>query len=315
MTRLNRKLTPTERHAWAENYRLRRQVPDELPVYHRPWLRLKSFLLAAAGFSLLAIFGLAVWLMSGPTAQPPVAQLALTVQTSDSGPALPPGQAGLPVDSVRPAVPNNPPSPTTRPVELRPEGPASLVPFQRAEPSGKPDTRFFTETGHNLTGLFREYWEQNGGLARFGLPLCEEWPEDGHTVQYFERARFELVPAIREAGARIQLGLLGSLLTAGRAETVFQPVASLENTDNLLFFKETGHTVQGEFKAYWEANGGLAGLGLPLSQEFEELNPADSKPYTTQYFERARLEYNPANRQFQLGLLGLQLLKQRGWLS
>ena len=62
-----------------------------------------------------------------------------------------------------------------------------------------PGRRHFPQTGHNLGGPFLTYWETNGGLAQFGLPLTEERPErleDGktYTVQYFERARFEHHP-------------------------------------------------------------------------------------------------------------------------
>jgi hypothetical protein len=33
------------------------------------------------------------------------------------------------------------------------------------------DERCFTETGHCISGRFRQYWEQNGGLYIFGYPL------------------------------------------------------------------------------------------------------------------------------------------------
>jgi hypothetical protein len=65
-----------------------------------------------------------------------------------------------------------------------------------------PGARYFAETGHNLRGRFLTYWQRKGGLAQFGYPLSEEFVEtleDGqdHTVQYFERARFEYHPANR----------------------------------------------------------------------------------------------------------------------
>lgn len=55
---------------------------------------------------------------------------------------------------------------------------------------------YFAETGPNLGGRFREYWEAGGGLAQFGFPLGEPFEEElgegkGHVVQYSERARFE----------------------------------------------------------------------------------------------------------------------------
>ncbi len=61
----------------------------------------------------------------------------------------------------------------------------------------KPQDTFFPQTGHNLrNGLFRDYWQEHGGLEQFGYPITEvfrERLEDGqeYEVQYFERARFE----------------------------------------------------------------------------------------------------------------------------
>ena len=96
--------------------------------------------------------------------------------------------------------------------------------FERGEP-GDPECRFFIETGHNVCGLFQEYWESNGladpslegtqaSLQLFGLPLSEAQEEvnssgDAVVVQWFERARFEYHPELPEEYA-VSLGLLGS---------------------------------------------------------------------------------------------------------
>ena len=80
----------------------------------------------------------------------------------------------------------------------------------------------FTETGHNLGGIFRTHWQANGALARFGFPLTEEFAEaseeDGQTrtVQYFERARFEYHPE-NAAPNDVLLGHLGRQLLDIRA--------------------------------------------------------------------------------------------------
>ncbi|HEX5164821.1 MAG TPA: prenyltransferase/squalene oxidase repeat-containing protein [Thermomicrobiales bacterium] len=62
-----------------------------------------------------------------------------------------------------------------------------------ADPIGG-ECLYFNETTHNLCGGFGAFWEQFGGLAVFGYPISEEMQEDGMTVQYFERARFEWHP-------------------------------------------------------------------------------------------------------------------------
>lgn len=38
---------------------------------------------------------------------------------------------------------------------------------------------------------------------------------------------------------------------------------------------QTGHTLRNSFLVYWEARGGLAQFGYPLSEEFSEVNPLD----------------------------------------
>ncbi|MCZ7598351.1 MAG: N-acetylmuramoyl-L-alanine amidase [Gammaproteobacteria bacterium] len=55
----------------------------------------------------------------------------------------------------------------------------------------------------------------------------------------------------------------------------------------LLFFPETGKTLGGGFRWYWENRGGLEIFGYPISDEMSE----DGR--TVQYFERAVFEYHP----------------------
>ncbi|MFN8540638.1 MAG: hypothetical protein U0232_24555 [Thermomicrobiales bacterium] len=46
-----------------------------------------------------------------------------------------------------------------------------------APPPPSRGASYFTETGHNLQGSFRDYWQFNGGLAQFGYPITEEYQE------------------------------------------------------------------------------------------------------------------------------------------
>jgi hypothetical protein len=196
----------------------------------------------------------------------------------------------------------------------RPTGRAAPV----AGPAGQ--VRFFPETGHNLIFGFKGYWERNGGLAIYGYPITEEFrevnPADGeeYTVQYFQRARFEYHPEHKGTPYEVELGLLGRQLTAGREdEAPFQRLSGLTDTPQRRFFAATGHTLAGGFRLYWERNGGLAQFGYPTSEEFTEVNPADGKSYTVQYFERARFEYHPEHKgtpyEVELGLLGWQIVQ------
>lgn len=179
-----------------------------------------------------------------------------------------------------------------------------------------PNTAYFSETGHSVVGEFKRFFDAYGGLAIFGLPLTEMFEEDGMRVQYFERARFELHPEL--SSQRVQLTQIGRWFTNERAtyEAPFQWLG--ENPDPSgarTFFAESGHSLGGAFRGFWEGRGGLAVFGFPISEEFSETNTVDGQTYTVQYFERARFEFH-ADRvgtadEIQLGLLGRELLNQR----
>jgi hypothetical protein len=99
------------------------------------------------------------------------------------------------------------------------------------------------------------------------------------------------MPAHRRVAARARLPLTLLLLVLALGGAARPGAAQADSR----FFPETGHTVQGRFLAYWLAHGGLAQQGYPLSDEMREVSPADQKPYTVQYFERAVFEYHPEN--------------------
>lgn len=95
----------------------------------------------------------------------------------------------------------------------------------------QPGCRFFPETGHNVCGDILKAWRANGlefdgkkgkseaeNLSLFGLPLSSpqiETLSDGrqYSVQWFERARFELHPE-NAPPYNVLLGLLGNEVRA-----------------------------------------------------------------------------------------------------
>jgi hypothetical protein len=89
--------------------------------------------------------------------------------------------------------------------------------------------RFFSETGHDISGLFAEFWEIYGGLPIFGLPLTGEEPGEDPAglpviTQTFERAQL-MRPAGAESIAAIRLRPLGRLRWAqADARTPASPV-------------------------------------------------------------------------------------------
>jgi glucose/arabinose dehydrogenase len=73
------------------------------------------------------------------------------------------------------------------------------------------------------------------------------------------------------------------------------PAASIPGSGSRPY-KETGKTVTGIFLDYWDAHGGLAQQGFPISGLLREVSDLNGKPYTVQYFERAVFEYHPENQ-------------------
>jgi hypothetical protein len=184
--------------------------------------------------------------------------------------------------------------------------------------------RCFAETGQCIVGRIREYWEKNGGLSVFGLPVTPQRQEqvEGKPIQlqWFERNRLELHPE-NQRPYDILIGRLGEdrLRQTGRDWRAFSTSVA---QPKCRFFAETGHNICGEFLALWQSKGldldgrrgvsvteSLALFGLPLSDVFTEIG-TDGKSYQSQWFERARFELHSENQapyRVLLGLLGNEL--------
>jgi hypothetical protein len=116
-------------------------------------------------------------------------------------------------------------SPTAVPAAAGPAASHQEIAFDPAAPLGltadvDPNKVYFAETGHYISAGFLAYWKSHGGLEVFGYPITEEFTEqnpaapagdgESHTVQYFQRARFEFHPELVGTGQEVQLGLLGA---------------------------------------------------------------------------------------------------------
>jgi beta propeller repeat protein len=156
----------------------------------------------------------------------------------------------------------------------------------------------FPETGKTASGIFLDYWNNNGGLAQQGYPISDVIGEiselDGkpYTVQYFERAVFEYHPE-NQAPYNVLLSQLGTFQYKKKYPNG-APGQKPNHTDGQLF-SQTGHWVGGKFLQYWQSHGGLAQQGYPISDEFTEVSDLNGQPYLVQYFERAVFEYHPEN--------------------
>lgn len=196
----------------------------------------------------------------------------------------------------------------------------SMLPAQPA--AAQTGERCFAETNLCISGRIREFWEANGGLPVFGLPIAPQQATtiEGRSlqVQQFERNRLELHPNNPRPND-VLLGRLGAdrLAQQGRDWQTAFPKETPQA--GCRFFPETGHNACGAILSAWRASGteidGRAGkteaenlslFGLPLSGLISEML-SDGKSYQVQYFERARFELHPENQppfNVLLGLLG-----------
>ncbi len=191
---------------------------------------------------------------------------------------------------------------------------------ENADPPGGVRAPILIEgTAYYVKDWFRIAWEESGGQGMFGLPLGDAFvrPEDGIVVQYFEAAVLEYNPnhgsPLPEDWSR-----------SARARRLIQPVdigVRYIHSQGRAFpqaervpeggrrFSETGYSIQGEFRKFYEGSYGEWRLGAPLSEELvEEINGV---PVMVQYFQRGRLEMNPDTGVIQYGQLGSWLHTQR----
>jgi len=140
------------------------------------------------------------------------------------------------------------------------------------------DVLYFPETGHFVKGTFLQFYNSaKDPKLVYGYPITEEIvARDGKTVQYFQRARFEL------SSNRVQLTPLGTLTYKSQNPL---PI----NNSNGCEEYPTGYKVCFTFLDFYKANGGPSQFGNPISP-FES---ADG--LIVQYFEGARFEWR-ANR-------------------
>jgi len=139
------------------------------------------------------------------------------------------------------------------------------------------DVQYFPETGHYVKGIFLQFYKaaQDPTLV-YGFPITEQIiARDGKTVQYFQRARFEL-----SASSHVQLTPLGTLTYKTQSPL---PI----NANNGCEQYQTGYSVCFTFLDFYKANGGPSQFGYPISP-FES---ADG--LIVQYFEGARFEWRP----------------------
>src|SRR5438093_3672684 len=120
----------------------------------------------------------------------------------------------------------------------------------QAQTSGGCQT--FPQTGHRVCGKFLQYWQSHGGLAQQGYPISEEFVETSdlngkpYTVQFFERAVFEMHPE-NKPPYDVLLSQLGTF-QGKRIYSRGFPIASGETP-----FYEDRTSATGALKSYYNA--------------------------------------------------------------
>lgn len=144
------------------------------------------------------------------------------------------------------------------------------------------DSKYFSETGHNVKGEFFRFYSGNPNATfLYGYPITEEFTSrDGNTVQYFQRARFEFHRNLPE-GQRIQLSTLGQFTYVSTGPL------NVANSFACRLYTETGFSVCFAFLEFFDEYGGVGQFGYPISGfEYHENK-------IVQYFQKARLEWQP----------------------
>ncbi|MFQ5943490.1 MAG: hypothetical protein ACE5JF_08055 [Anaerolineales bacterium] len=149
------------------------------------------------------------------------------------------------------------------------------------------DGRYFPESGHTLDAAFEDFFDNLGGTSILGHPITESYidPYSGFLIQYFENARLELAPNLegeleaRVTGLGVLLGGWDLPLEVGRI-----PIG---NNPGCRFYAASGHQVCHAFLDFYEAHGGPAVFGYPVT-EFRFENGR-----MVQYFQDFRLDWYP----------------------
>ncbi|GAB4443476.1 MAG: M14 family metallopeptidase [Chloroflexi bacterium OHK40] len=161
--------------------------------------------------------------------------------------------------------------------------------------------------------IFR-FWRALGGEERFGPPLEPARVTPEGVSQTFRKARIALRHALADTPYYVQPEPLGAEAAAGLAYGGAQALAPIAEPPDARFFPETGHSVRGAFRDFFDRGGGVEVFGLPLSEQLEAL-AADGRTRLVQYFERAVLAYYPEDGGVRLEPLGARARALEGLIQ
>jgi len=142
---------------------------------------------------------------------------------------------------------------------------------------------YVPETGHWIWGEFlTEYNSVDDPLLYFGYPITDDFIDSvtGQHVQYFQKARFDLVDT--DQGTKVQIAPLGKLLHEDDAQ-----LADIASDGPTCRKFPSGYSVCYAFLQFYDAYKGETYFGNPVSA----LEVIDGR--YVQYFENSRMEWWP----------------------
>ena len=287
---------------------------------HRVRSRVPSRLQRSVANSLarLLILALVLPLWSGAAAlaqeEPPIVP-ALgedAVAVVDGQPVVPDEAPVAVVEGESVAQPEAPAAAVELAPANAPLAPPPSIPLQALN-WAPPRSVYLPTTGQAIDGVFLDVWRAWGGALSWGEPITREFEENGHIVQYYAFGRFEYWPedpngvvvhfgnlGVESRPFMFRRGLPGESAAAtesARAARAWLPIAGepVEPADlTQRFVAETGHSINGDFRAFWEATGEAGYLGNPVSE------PYVVSGVTYQYFERGKLGQQPGGLPYLL---------------
>ncbi len=195
-------------------------------------------------------------------------------------------------------------SPTATATEV-----ASSLPPLPATPTSTPvPVVFKSGASSEALNAIQQFVAANRTIINLGAPASQPFTDvqNGVVGQYFSNAVLEYHPELKGTPYAVELSRVGAaaaVLDGLSGNDAFHPLpATTGSNADCRFFVTTGHRLCGGFRVYWQSHGldmgdrgvsfreSLALLGYPISEEF--VDPKTG--HTVQYFERARLEFDPS---------------------
>lgn len=171
---------------------------------------------------------------------------------------------------------------------------------------------------HPIHDKMYNFWHSNGGLPVFGYPISPRFYEvdskgEMVEVQYFERVRLEYHPARAGMPEVVQAGTLGREAEIAGTPAGLLP-AGLEGKQVIATVDGVQLSIPRLFVNFREAIGGRQVIGMAVTQVLVDRND-EGRAIWVQYFDKARLEYNPdmigTIYEVQLSRLGADVFRSR----